>query len=115
MMTDIPKEPAGLRSSGRALWRDVQTKYELEQHETQLLIEMCRAADQLDTLAAIVARDGVQHPISGRINPAAVEARQLKIAYARLSAALRLPSGDEERRPQRRVGMRGVYGPRAVS
>jgi hypothetical protein len=40
-----------------------------------------------------------------------VEARQQRIALARLLAALRLPSGEEgeqDRRPQRRMGVRGV-------
>ena len=48
-----------------------------------------------------------------RAHPALVEARQQRIALARLLAALRLPAGEEEagdRRPQRRMGVRGVYG-----
>ena len=47
-----------------------------------------------------------------KVHPAAVEHRQQAIAYARLAAALRLPAGedgDEDRRPQRRIGARGVY------
>lgn len=49
-----------------------------------------------------------------RVHPALVEARQLRIALARLIAALPLPAGDEDdqaagRRPQRRVGVRGIY------
>jgi hypothetical protein len=42
-----------------------------------------------------------------------VEARQQRIGLARLLAALRLPAGEEEaddRRPQRQMGVRGVYG-----
>jgi hypothetical protein len=58
--------------------------------------------------------------LTQRVHPALVESRQLKVAFARLAAALRLPAGDESdpgasRRPQRRMGARGVYGPRAVS
>jgi hypothetical protein len=61
----------------------------------------------------------VEGPHGSKPHPAVVEARQSKIALARLTAALRLPAGDETdqaagRRPQRRVGMRGVYGVRAV-
>ena len=109
----IPAPPRGLRKRGKALWVDVQSRYELEYHEELLLIEMCRSADQLDILTALVERDGVQ-TTSGRIHPAAVEARQLRITFARLAAALRLPAGDEadpaaNRRPQRRVGVRGPY------
>jgi hypothetical protein len=106
-----PEPPESLRDSGKTLWIDVQSRYELEYHEELLLLEMCRTADQLDVLTALVERDGVQTK-TGRIHPAAIEARQLRIAFARLAAALRLPAGDEadpaaNRRPQRRVGARG--------
>jgi hypothetical protein len=76
---------------------------------------MCRTADRLDALAAVVAAEGVLEEGTGRAHPALVESRQLGIAFARLSAALRLPAGDEgdqqkgSRRPQRRSGARGVY------
>jgi hypothetical protein len=110
-----PRPPRGLKTAGRRLWNDVQAKYELEEHESALLLEMCRTADRLEALNAIVAGDGVLDEGSGRVHPAAVEARQPGIAFARLSAALRLPAGDEgdqqagARRPQRRSGARGVY------
>jgi hypothetical protein len=110
-----PRPPRGLKAAGRRLWADIQGKYELEEHETALLTEMCRTADRLEALAAVVRAEGVIEPGTGRAHPAAVEARQLGIAFARLSAALRLPAGDEgdaqkgARRPQRRSGARGVY------
>ena len=71
--------------------------------------------DLLDNLDAIVRRDG---PLGakGKAHPAVVESRMQRIALARLTAALRLPAGDEgdlqkgARRPQRRVGARDVYG-----
>jgi hypothetical protein len=108
----VPSAPKGAGSSGRALWRDVLGKYELEEHELALLREAVRTVDDLDALAAVTARDGVT--VDGKVHPALVEARQLRIALARLVAALRLPAGDEDdqaaaRRPQRRVGARGVY------
>lgn len=109
-----------MKAAGRALWTDVLERYELEQHESRLLLEMARTADQLDLLQAIVDKEGVLDPATGRAHPALVEGRQLKIAFARLSAALRLPAGDEgdqqatARRPQRRVGARGVYGIRGA-
>jgi hypothetical protein len=112
---DPPRPPRGLKTAGRRLWRDVNEKYELEEHESALLTEMCRTADRLEALAAIVAAEGVVEEGTGRAHPAAVEARQLGIAFARLSAALRLPAGAEgdrqagARRPQRRSGARGVY------
>jgi hypothetical protein len=98
----------------------VLQKYELEEHELALLREITRTVDLLDDLAERVAADGpvLTGPAGTRVHPAAVEARQLRIALARLQAALRLPSGEEteesSRRPQRRVGVRGVYGVRGA-
>lgn len=66
---------------------------ELEEHETALLTEMCRVADRLEALALVVDAEGVIEPGTGRAHPALVESRQLGIAFARLSAALRLPAG----------------------
>ncbi len=113
----IPAPPKGTGVNGAKLWRDVLGKYELEQHELALLREMIRTVDLLDKLAAITGREGllVKGPHGSKPHPAVVEARQARIALARLTAALRLPAGDENdpaagRRPQRRVGVRGVYG-----
>jgi hypothetical protein len=112
---EVPRPPRGLKTAGRKLWASVQERYELEEHETALLTEMCRSADRLEALAAIVRAEGVIEEGTGRAHPAAVEARQLGITFARLSAALRLPAGDEHdhqagaRRPQRRHGARGTY------
>lgn len=110
-----PALPAGLKASGRALWQSVMSEYELEEHEAGLLLQLARTADLLDDLAAEVGRRGVM-TADGRVSPAAVEHRQQSIAFARLSAALRLPAGDEEqdRRPQRRMGVRGTYGIRGA-
>lgn len=112
----VAAPPKGTGPSGRALWNDVLGKYELEEHELALLREAVRSVDQLDKLHAIVENDGLI--ISGpndvpRMHPAAVEARQLRIALARVIAALRLPADDDGsgalHRPQRRVGVRGIY------
>jgi hypothetical protein len=112
----IPPKPRGTGVNGGKLWRDVLSKYELEEHELALLREMVRTVDLLDELHAIASREGlmVEGPHGDKPHPAVVEARQARIALARLTAALRLPAGDEHdqavgRRPQRRVGARGVY------
>jgi hypothetical protein len=117
----IPAPQKGTRINGAKLWNDVCSKYELEEHELALLREMVRTVDLLDKLAAIAAREGlmVEGAWGSKPHPAITESRQQKIALARLTAALRLPAGDENdqaagRRPQRRVGVRGVYGVRAV-
>ncbi len=112
MATKIAAPPKGAGPAGRALWRDILGKYELEQHEQALLREAVRTVDDLDGLAAVVAAEGMT--VGTRVHPALVESRQLRIALARLLGALRLPAGDEVdqapgRRPQRRAGARGVY------
>lgn len=120
----VPKAPAGSRASGCRMWSDVLGRYDLEEHELALLREMCRTVDLLDDLDAQVRRDGLMMPGPGgvlRVHPAAVEARQQKIALARMEAALRLPAGEEgdeqqgARRPQRRSGARGVYSIRGTA
>ena len=112
----LPAAPRGTGRNGGKLWRDILGKYELGEHEMALLREMVRTVDLLDKLATITSRQGViaTGPHGSKPHPAVVEARQARIALARLTAALRLPAGDEGdpavgRRPQRRVGMRGVY------
>jgi hypothetical protein len=121
-----PPAPRGAGTAGKRLWKSILAEYELEEHEQALLREMVRTVDQLDDLAAAVDRDGLMVAGPGmakRVHPAAVEARQARIALARLAAALRLPAGDEDsgdakqgtRRPQRRAGVRGPYRLRGVS
>jgi hypothetical protein len=107
------KAPPRLKASGKRIWREVTERYELDAHELALLKEMARTADDLDALNRRVEEQG--HTIAGRVNPALVECRQLRIAFARLAAALRLPAGEEDGRAQRRVGVRGTYGLRPVS
>ncbi len=110
-----PAPPKGTQKAGAALWTAVLDQYELEEHELLLLREMVRTADVLDALETRVAADGVLLGSSQgeRAHPALVEARQQRITLARLQAALRLPAGEEGegegRRPQRRMGVRGVY------
>lgn len=115
------RAPAGLSAAGLRLWRAVLEAWELDEHELSLLREACRTVDLLERLDARVRRDGpvIDGPQGQRAHPAAVEARQQRIALARLLAALRLPDGDvgdaSAGRRQRRVGARGVYVMRGVA
>lgn len=120
-MNVAPKCPPGLKTAGRALWRDVLASYDLDVHEELLLLQACRTADRLDRLeveasagpVTVTNYRGDQVP-----NPAITESRQQSITLARLLAALRLPAGEDGGqlvRPQRRGAPRGVYGVRAVS
>ncbi|WP_154794720.1 hypothetical protein [Occultella kanbiaonis] len=115
-MTDRPA-PRGLKKSGKALWASIVDEYDIEEHEALLLLEACRVADRLDALA--VAQRGAPLTVSNArgdevASPYLVESRQQAIVLSRLIASLRLPSGDEDVRPQRRGSARGAYGIRGA-
>ncbi len=112
---NVPRAPEGARTAGKRLWRAVLEGWELQEHELALLRQACAVADVIDELQRIVEREG---PLLGeRAHPALVELRQERLLLARLVVALRVPLGelqDDSPRTQYR-GLRGVYGPRAVS
>src|SRR4051794_39384619 len=113
-MTPV-EPPAGLSQTGRKLWRAVAGGFELGGPGGALLREVCRTADAIDTLQALLDAEGLTSNSSQglRVHPALVELRQQRIALARLLVALRIPMGDEgDGRTQRR-GVRGVYEVRA--
>jgi hypothetical protein len=110
------KFPDGLLMAGKSLWKSVTDEYELDTHESLLLLQACRCADRLDAMAAALEGapltmvnfkgDQVAHPLL-------TESRQQSLTFSRLLASLRLPSGDEAR-PQRRGASRGAYGIRGA-
>lgn len=104
--------PRGLKPAGRKLW-DVSTdECEWAEHELALLEEACRVRDRIVELDAAVVTDGLMIPSSqgSRIHPAVAEARQQRLALARLLATLQIPSLDDDLPAAR--GVRGVYGGR---
>ena len=113
----VPNAPAGLKGSGRALWRAVLSDYVLDQHELTILREACRTADTLDALQALVDAEGLTAPSSQgvRAHPALVELRQQRVTFARMLTALRIPQGEDDGRTQARGGTRGVYPLQGVS
>ncbi|OEV03818.1 hypothetical protein AN219_37715 [Streptomyces nanshensis] len=113
-----PSAPKELGTSGTRLWDDVMDAQQLDVHEELLLLQACRTADLLDRLstAASKAELTVTNPKGDRVsNPLVTEHRQQSLVLARLLASLRMPSGDEESRPQRRGSARGSYGVRATA
>ena len=112
-MSKTPGPPKGTQASGRRLWRSVLDEFDLDEHELALLRESVRTVDQLDALAEIVAADGPM--LDGKMHPALVESRQLRLVLARLLASLRLPEGEDDERPQRRGAARAPYKPRNVA
>lgn len=97
-----------LSDSGRAIWESVNADYELNAFEQRQLLEVCRCADTLDALEADIRENGVMR--EAKPNPAVVEARQMRIAFARLCAALALPDLEDDTGPKyQRLGTRGPY------
>jgi hypothetical protein len=80
--------------------------FELHQAELDILERASRTSDYITELDAVVARDGLG--VGDKIHPALVESRLQSQLLARLIVALRMPSSDEEARPQFR-GVRGFY------
>src|SRR5512142_430194 len=108
----IPRPPQGAGPSGRRIWRAILGDFELDEHERGLVTALVRQVDRLDQLEALIEAEGLTVTGHGttKMHPAVVEARQSAIAVARISAALRLPAGEQEDGPaQRRGGARGVY------
>lgn len=107
----MQKAPPGLRAGGKKLWSAVCEDYELAAHELSVLLQACRTVDSLDALEEVVRAEGVTAESSqgARVHPCLVEARQQRLALAKLLASLRIPVDDAEdagRLPQRRGGVR---------
>lgn len=118
-MTDR-QMPDGFGAAGTKLWSAVTGGLVLDEHEALALRELCRTADILDTLQAVVDSDGVLADSSQgvRVHPALIELRQQRIAFARLASAMQLPTGLTEPHSvgaqtaqpfQRRPSIKGVY------
>jgi len=108
----VPEPPEGLLEGGRRLWSATLGAFDLAEHEQIIMREACRTVDLLDDLQRLIDAQGPVLPWGdgSRANPAAVEARQHRIALARLIASLGIPTDEEQPRRQPRGGARGVYG-----
>ena len=107
-----PTDVDSLGRAGRELYDSVTAEYELTQWELSQLTAAARLADRLDMLhTAIAETEPMAHNRHGELvaNPLLAAERNTALALARLLAALRIPTGDEEAQPQRRGGARGFY------
>ncbi len=92
-----PSPPRGLATRGRSFWRRVTADYALDVAEAELLVEVCRALDECEALAAVVEEQGRTVAGSrGQIvaHPALAELRQTRLMLGRLLAQLELPDDD---------------------
>lgn len=101
-MSTTTKPPAGLATRGRAYWHAVVADYDLSPSELAILIEACRTLDNLDQLAAAIARDGATVLGSAGqtvVHPALTEVRGQRLALHRLVSALALPDAEGQSVP----------------
>jgi DNA-binding transcriptional MerR regulator len=101
-LTVLTVRPTGLGKRGKAFWEHATSVLIWDQHETELLTQVCRLLDRADALQAAIAEHGVLVPASRgglRPNPAIAEERQLSLALGRLLAQLEIPSTDSHQDP----------------
>ena len=87
----------GLKARGLDLWNHLHDTYEFDPQETNLVVEVCRTLDTIDTLAASIKKDGTM--VLGSqgqmvLNSAVAELRQQQAAYARLVTMLNLNAAE---------------------
>jgi len=86
--------PVGLQARGARFWQTVNETWLIDADERELLIETCRQLDLCESLADVLARDGVLAEGSQgqiRAHPVVAELRAARLALARLVAHLDLP------------------------
>jgi hypothetical protein len=105
-----PLPPDDLQRAGRELWRTtVGAGWTLHPHEVPVLVAMCRTVDQLEAMAAVLARGDVLDD-EGRPSRALVEHRLLTAALVKLAAALKVESEPTAKPPRTYGYWSGRYG-----
>lgn len=105
-----PYAPRGLAAAGRKLWDAGTGEFEWAEHELAMLEEACRTRDRIVDLDKAVESDGIMLKSSQgmRVHPGIAEARQQRLALARLLVSLGMPPLEEDALPKARP-VRGVY------
>ena len=75
----------------RKVREGLSPQYEFDERELALLALAERQAADLDKLEAAIEANGVQEPGAWRVNGAVAEARQARVALARILGQLDLP------------------------
>lgn len=98
-LTALTVAPNGFAARGGAFWAHATETFELDRHEQELLVQVCRLLDRADALQAVIVAEGPMVTTARgetRAHPAVVEERQVSLALGRLLAQLEIPaSGDE--------------------
>jgi hypothetical protein len=96
-----PRAPRGLGPRGRALWRDLNTTFDLAEDPHRLAVagDAVRTADLIDRLQSVVdqaedlrVRGSQGQPVA---MPELAELRQYRALFAQLLKSLALPDADE--------------------
>lgn len=98
-LTALTPVPGGLGARGQAFWDHTVGAFELDQHEQEVLTQVCRLLDVCDLLQAKVDEDGVTTTSPSGVvktHPALVELRQSSLAVSRMLSQLEVPSEDEQ-------------------
>jgi phage terminase small subunit len=87
--------PRNLLTAGKRLWTAVTSDFELDPPELEVLAEACRTLDLIADLRAKIKESGtvIESRQGPRVHPAVVEARQQRLALAKLIGSLGLPKG----------------------
>jgi hypothetical protein len=118
VVAEAPAHPSGLRAAGKSLWTAVWSElpatFEFDGRELAILGSACVQADTIAALERAIRRDGVT--IAGskgqrRLHPAIVEARQGRLALARLLGELQIP--DVDARPMSSASQRAAKAARS--
>ncbi len=94
-----PKAPPRLAAAGRALWKRIIADFELDVYDLILLECAARQADDVASLEALLAEQGlVVEGSQGqpRLSAVVTELRQSRLAFSRLLAEVGLPNDDQE-------------------
>ena len=100
--------------AGKRHWHTINADYELSGADLEVLREIATIADMVEALKPLMALGPLIKAPDGqpRANPATVQYRLLVMQKTRQMAAIRVIGDvgeDEHDRPQRRVGVKGVY------
>lgn len=108
--SDIPRSPITLGRRGKALWTQVQKAFVLDATEEVVLVELCRAVDRSDRIAAEL--EGQPLAVAGsagqiRVNPLVGALDEVQKLVDRLAGSLAVvsapgASGERGRRAHQR-------------
>lgn len=88
-----PKKPRKLYGTGLKLWEQITQNHGLGVHEAALVEELCRVRSMIADLDSEIEKTGliITGPHGSKMSPAVTEARQQRLAFARIVQVLEFP------------------------